>query len=1048
MSKQLTLTLTVLQKKMSSTDWDLLLVTDATASMGTYLEGLAVAIPEILSLGKLSGAFSRVGLLAYTDYSEGPEIEDVIQWFGWNNPEVTKEATRLSPQGGGDTPEACKTALAVSLQHVDPERRTLILWYADAGPHHSSNGGGYYSNGPKEKAALVKEGFETDWVKLSRQAKEKNCLAFPIIQQGMAISPSRFFALLAAFTDGTVFTTPARESSEISQLTLDLLLAWMGEKLSPPKYKTEIVRFKKNPAQASVSLTDEEAGSRGYCPTKQKAKLEDLETIPLTTLENAQFDVVIQLPNLSKKFLDPKESQYRKQVYEALKEIIGYNVVALTYNPIFGQLWRAVCKDRTNPYREELVNAFSNKVGKESDENRRKMLTDWLEESYNAEEEIMELVNAAPDSNDPKQPRIYLDLDSGIDLTRTELLEVARSLYPGVLKKLASILTHLKTVEEDVTLLPNQRYLPLSLKPFDLFRVLPHLVVPGTMFSGRAAALFAALAMRVGVPFLDKPARALLSNQKGTWLDLEIPENLSYECAKLLTSIPTNVALTADECQVYQGMRRYRLIELNLKASLTASVPWTPEKTGDIGDQQLACKICSKRRSVTIMADDGTCGLCAYERERANAISKHVKGAKDLPIGTDDGVEVSEKNAKWVECSVPTCRAQYVVLRPGQLRVRPKCHHCRYGSMFGTNCPWVQCQKCDNRVIIPESLRAMPKEQFICFACQGGKKTIVDVDTNTGELVAENGRDWLGYDAKYEIFRNSSAFKLFSRYGPEVFTGEPVGKDLTLHFKKIFNCDALRLKIEGRVASGEVEQGTCSLCFDDVPYHKLFPACGRSGCKQQADEECLQRWYGENKPGNLLNPLQLRCPFCRRPPVHKMLIKYNNAALSVGDLAHALEDRAWYYAWCITCGFAKPAVERACADNGLPRIREFVCGECTAEREALEARLRAEAAALEARLREETARRQEQDGGRARARLQALNEQIRIVDKNKVSKITPCPRCGVYVEKMYGCNHITCTCGAHFCFIDGLEFSENTIYDHLNKKHGGIGYDDGDSDEE
>ncbi|KAG8829344.1 hypothetical protein FRC17_006734 [Serendipita sp. 399] len=1008
---------------MSSTNWDLLLVTDATASMGTYLEGLAAAIPEIISLGKLSGAFSRVGLLAYTDYSEGPAIEDVIQWFGWNNPEMTKEATRLSPQGGGDVPEACKTALAISLQHVDPERRTLVLWYADAGPHHSSNGGGYYSNGPKEKAALAKEGFETDWVKLSQQAKEKNCLVFPIIQQGMAIAPTRFFALLAAFTNGTIFTTPARESSEISQLTLDLILAWMGETLSPAKYKTEIVRFKKNPAQASKRLTDEEDGSHGYCPTKKKVKLEDLETIPLATLEDAHFDVVVQLPNLSKKFLDPKESTYRKQVCEVLKEIIGYNVVALTYNPVFGQLWRAVCKDRSNPYREELVNAFSNKVGKESDENRRKMLTDWLEESYNAVEEIMELVDAAPDAGDPKQRRIYLDLDSGIDLTRAELLEVARSLYPGVLKKLASILTHLKIVEDDVTLLPNQRYLPLSLKPFDLFRVLPHLVVPGTMFSGRAAALFAALAMRVGVPFLDKPARALLGQQKGTWLDLEVPENLSYECAKLLTSIPTDVALTADECQVYQGMRRYRLIELNLKSSLTASIPWTPDKTGDIGDYQLACKLCSKKRSVTIMADDGVCGLCAYDRERLSAISRHVKGAKDLPPADDDGVEVSEEKAKWVECSVPTCRAQYVVLSPGQLR------------------------KCDNRVIIPDSLRTMPKEQFVCFACQAGKKTIVDIDTNTEELVAENGRGWLGYDSKYDIFKNSSAFKLFSRYGEGVFTGEPVGKDLTLHFKKIFNSDALRLRIEGRVASGEVEQGTCTLCFDDVPYHKLLPACGRSGCKQQADEECLQRWYGENKPGNLLNPLQLRCPFCRRPPVRKMLVKYNNAALSVGDLAHALEDRAWYYAWCTTCGFAKPAVERACADNGLPRIREFICGDCTAEREALEARLRAEAAAIEARLREETARRQEEEAARARARLQALNDQIRIVKKQEVVKITPCPKCKTYVEKIYGCNHITCRCGAHFCFIDGLEFSAETIYEHLRKKHGGIGYDYGDDED-
>lgn len=72
------------------------------------------------------------------------------------------------------------------------------------------------------------------------------------------------------------------------------------------------------------------------------------------------------------------------------------------------------------------------------------MLTEWLEESYNLAEAIEEMIGSAPDAGDPNQRRIYLDLDSGLNLTRTELLEVSRSLYPGVLKTLASILTHLK----------------------------------------------------------------------------------------------------------------------------------------------------------------------------------------------------------------------------------------------------------------------------------------------------------------------------------------------------------------------------------------------------------------------------------------------------------------------------------------------------------------------------------------------------------------------------------------------------------------------------
>lgn len=399
--------------------------------------------------------------MAYTDYSEGLTVDKVIKWSGWNNEDLYKEASRLRPIGGGDVPEACKTALVESLKYVDPERRTLILWYADAGPHHSSNGRGYYSNRQKEIAAL--EGQETDWVKLSKKAKQSNCTIFPILEQGMAQASVRFFALISAFTNGMVFTTPARTSAEISQLTLDLLLSWMGESISPPKYSTEVIAFKRNPTQASLSVEDEEDGSRGYLPAnKQGTKLEALDITRIRSLDEVQFDVVTTLPNLSKKFLDPEEKAYRNKVHNALRHIINYNVVALTYNAVFGQvcplwlsvstsnypiqLWRAVCKDRNDPHRDELVDAFSNQVGKEKDQNRRQMLTEWLEESYNSEAEIQEMIDSAPDAGDPNQRRIYLDLDSGVNLTRVELLEVARSLYPGVLQKLASILTHLKVL--------------------------------------------------------------------------------------------------------------------------------------------------------------------------------------------------------------------------------------------------------------------------------------------------------------------------------------------------------------------------------------------------------------------------------------------------------------------------------------------------------------------------------------------------------------------------------------------------------------------------
>jgi hypothetical protein len=168
----------------------------------------------------------------------------------------------------------------------------------------------------------------------------------------MAQAPIRFFALLSAFTNGLVFTTPANTSDEISQLTLDLLLAWMGETLAPAKYSTEIISFQKSPVQATPSVDDEEDGSRGFLPTKKKnIKMQQLDTKRLKGLADADFHVVTTLPNLSKMFLDPEEKIYRNKVYQALHHIIDYNVVALTYNAVFGQVCNhCFCNSRVFAY--------------------------------------------------------------------------------------------------------------------------------------------------------------------------------------------------------------------------------------------------------------------------------------------------------------------------------------------------------------------------------------------------------------------------------------------------------------------------------------------------------------------------------------------------------------------------------------------------------------------------------------------------------------------------------------------------------------------------
>jgi hypothetical protein len=145
--------------------------------------------------------------------------------------------------------------------------------------------------------------------------------------------------------------------------------------------------------------------------------------------------------NLGKRFSDASETTYHDSVYESLTSIIQSNVACLTYNPIFGQLWRAVCKDKSSR-KLDIVNLFSEHVGKVTAPEKKAALRQWLEDSLDQTEEIEGLI-ARHCASGP-QPMVYLDLDAHVDLTRTELLEVSRSCYSGVLKKIATVFTHLK----------------------------------------------------------------------------------------------------------------------------------------------------------------------------------------------------------------------------------------------------------------------------------------------------------------------------------------------------------------------------------------------------------------------------------------------------------------------------------------------------------------------------------------------------------------------------------------------------------------------------
>ncbi|KAF8582786.1 hypothetical protein K439DRAFT_131801 [Ramaria rubella] len=60
----------------------------------------------------------------------------------------------------------------------------------------------------------------------------------------------------------------------------------------------------------------------------------------------------------------------------------------------------------------------------------------------------------------------------------------------------------------------------------------------------------------------------------------------------------------------------------------------------------------------------------------------------------------------------------------------------------------------------------------------------------------------------------------------------------------------------------------------------------------------------------------------------------------------------------------------------------------------------------------------------------------------EANNVRGCPECTAPIEKIDGCNHITCPrCRTHFCWVCLGKFAPGEIYIHMNRAHGGIGID-------
>jgi hypothetical protein len=674
----------------------------------------------------------------------------------------------------------------------------------------------------------------------------------------------------------------------------------------------------------------------------------------------------------------------------------------------------------------------------------------WLEESYDYTAELLETINSVPVEHqfpcvclDPTLVFVAAKADDDDDendgnndmeitsFRRDELLDIGRSCDYKVLRRLGRVLTRLTYINSmdemptHIAKAADTPRIPLALAAAEhdrkFWKILLHIVVPGTKLSARPAALLAALSIRLGVKPLLRAATAEMMLWRDRWNNLDIPETWSLGCLSLLLDADKEYRtiegaangsehddrnmwslLLPQDRDLFERLVSYKMLELNMRTTLTARVGWTPAKTAVPLGPSVVCKTCEFPRSVTIMGADGECGLCIWP-----TYDTEVQGLeyRQKNVNKDDSETTL---VAWVECSVRTCRAQYVVYNSQDLNVRPKCYYCR--SSDEEEAPVVECSECLSRMIWPIEYRPDNMTDYKCHVCKSGHKTIVDVETTASALCNENTNSWLlRNDGKIaDAFNNRSLYHTISTCGVEDFCEKvelfpALSENLTLAGKLVRNLPDGVQQLQSWVSGRRTELGTCSLCFASKRKMDLMLACGRRGCSQRVCRGCLEGWYGLNAPGRIINTAALFCAFCRRAPTAQTLASYGMGIHAVGNLQAAVDERgAWIYGWCRRCGLASRLMERVCAAGAPPEERDWSCDDC--HRMVVECESQAE------------------------------------------MNVKECPGCGTMTEKTGGCNHITCDCGSHWCFLCGGKFAANTIYAHMSEGHGGW-YRDGQEDD-
>ena len=990
----------------------ILFMIDTTGSMHNYIVSLKSSILQLEKLIVLLGTDTKIGILAYKDQSD----RFTLEWSEWCTcTELNKLNNFVSKivavGGSSDLCEASKTAICKALEHsFGKEDKTLVIHYSDAPPHCYSFYFGQFSascgNNIIEKNRLEASKSPWDWIQICNLVHTRNLTICTLYSQNPNYRQDPNLILAYYSLLGQVINLTDITSENITRTSIDVILShFNGSSFrSYPSYEMP----KDHTFANEIAL-----GSKDAIPT-----LVCIEYFPT-------FKVFNNFPNLGalvQRFkesgqpiertgTDPRRTvaqPYRDLVYNVLENLMCTRdgIMAMTWNPIFGTLWRLVCTfNRIDERSVDLNNKMSMELSKLGPQDLI-YVRNWLEESYNKEEEVQKMIKNIPDFS-PDSLVFIIDMKEPV--TKRELMDVMRGTSDN--KATGKVICFLSTVQtiafKDIPVYKKEKmfYVPVELPSRDVMAIISHLIAPGIIMSQRPAAIISILTCLALEPssMLYAHAANYLYEECGRWIDVhkdELCDNYCMEFMHMINQLrakPISPEFLSDkEIRFYDNLNSLINVLKNLNKYLTVQKPYSAKnKSMQHFDHTVTCIQCNRIRSFTLMHSPNQCGPCYLNMPDQRKVLELIPAWNSSYTQTLDALNKlpSQLSDKTNLFSCETCTAYYSVINIDKLNVRPKCHFCRTRARSITT----QCSRCTNN-FVDEANILHTEFNSLCGQCTYTEQSFEELKITIRDILKKSPGllELFGIHRKSlpYLSMNKSLYKACTGNPPDVYFITAVDEPEDKYFwsNAYYNQSLILQSLKDEINHGETKS-ECLLCYNTFNLTELKSACGN--CTQQLCSGCAKNWYSQNSPGNIVLETYSRCPFCKQLPKFDVIKNHNRVLCQFNARKHVF-DNSCYEAWCHKCGKIDEFMAKTCS-NDIPKLDgTYTCQIC--------------------KLKEET------------------------LDSSEYQKT--CPGCSAMTYKTGGCNHMTCIvdgCNTHWCWVCKWKHvpGDMGIYEHLDKVHGG-----------